>query len=79
MSPLSFAPGDIVKMKNNSRLKFQFRWSGPYFIVNKGPNDVYYLERPDGTILENPVNGDYLDYFTPEDPEYYYDGNVART
>ena len=28
-----FVPGDVVKMKHHDHTKFQFKWTGPYYIV----------------------------------------------
>ena len=73
-----FNIGDVVKMVNHSKTRLKFRFTGPFYIVDQGPNNTY---RPDGRRWTSqngtdiPVNPDYLAYFTELDPEYYYDGN----
>jgi hypothetical protein len=72
-----FHVGDIVKLKHHDRLKFQFTWTGPYYIVDKGPNDSYYLMKPNGQRIDNTVSHDHLAPFSVKDPEYYYAGGDA--
>jgi hypothetical protein len=74
----SFEIGDVVKLKRNgSSLHHTHR--GPFYIVDQGPNQTYFLQRPDGrrwvdvTGHDTPVNPDHLEYYTALDPEYYDD------
>jgi hypothetical protein len=48
--------GEFVKVRNNSRLKFESRWNGPFIVDRIGPNHCYYLKARDGLELKNPVN-----------------------
>jgi hypothetical protein len=70
-----FEIGDVVKMKHHRQLKYQFSWTGPYYIVDYGPNDTYYLMKPSGQRLDAVVNPDFLASYTASDGEYYYDGD----
>jgi hypothetical protein len=77
----SWQIGDVVKMINHTRTRFKFRFIGPFYIVDKGPNNTYFLQRPDGRRWtapngqDIPVNSDDLARFTEFDGEYYYSGN----
>jgi hypothetical protein len=68
-------------MINHTRTRFKFRFIGPFYIVDKGPNNTYFLQRPDGRRWtapngqDIPVNSDDLARFTEFDGEYYYSGN----
>ena len=76
-----FKLGDVVKMVNHTRTRFKFRFMGPFYIVDVGPNDTYFLMRPDGRRwtsangTDTPVNPDDLVLFREHDAEYYYSGN----
>ena len=76
--------GDVVKLRNHSQTRFKFPWIGPFYVVHRGPNDTYYLQRPDGRRwtsqngVDTPVNPEDLAAFHEFDGEYYYDGNVNR-
>ena len=74
----SFQIGDVVKLKRNDP-SLHHAYRGPFFIVDQGPNQTYFLQRPDGrrwvdvTGNDTPVNPDHLEYYTAIDPEYYDD------
>jgi hypothetical protein len=80
----SFRVGDVVKMKNYHKTKFKFKYLGPYYIVDKGMNDTFYLQQPDGrrwvdaTGRDTPVNSDHLSRFSEFDGEYYYSGKELK-
>ena len=73
----SFEIGDVVKMRNHHKTKFKLKFLGPYYIVDKGPNGTFYLQRPDGrrwvdvTGTDTPVNPEHLSRFTD------FDGNMV--
>jgi hypothetical protein len=73
--------GDVVKVKNHSQTRFKFPWFGPFYVVHQGPNNTYFLMRPDGRRwtsqngTDTPVNPEDLALFSEFDGEYYYDGN----
>jgi hypothetical protein len=81
VNDVTFKVGDVVKMLNQSRTRFQFKFTGPFYIVDKGPNNTFFLMRPDGRRwtsqngTDTPINPDHLALFNELDPEYYYDGN----
>jgi hypothetical protein len=77
VSTHEFQVGDSVKMKHHDKLKFQFKWTGPYVVVDKGPNDTYYLMKPNGQRIDNTVNHDHLAHYSTTDPEFYYAGADA--
>ena len=72
--------GDVVKMLNHSQTRFKHRFIGPFYIAHRGPNNTYFLQRPDGRRwtsqngTDTPVNPDDLAPFTEFDAEYYYAG-----
>ena len=74
----------MVKLKNHAQNKFQFKFLGPFYIVDKGPNDTFYLQRPDGrrwvdlTGTDTPVNPEYLHRYSEFDGENYYDGRTTH-
>jgi hypothetical protein len=81
----NFQVGDVVKMKNHSKSKFQFKYIGPFYIVEKGLNGTFYLQRPDGrrwvdaTGTDTPANSEPVFRFTEFDGEYYYTGKEYQT
>ncbi|KAH9245951.1 hypothetical protein BASA81_016547 [Batrachochytrium salamandrivorans] len=48
--------GDMVKMKHHDRLKLEFRWKGPYHVVDVGHPGTYWIMTPQGLRLPNAVN-----------------------
>jgi hypothetical protein len=76
----AYQVGDVVKLINHSRTRFKFRYLGPFYIADHGPNGTYFLIRPDGRRwtsmngVDTPVNPDHLSSYTEFDGEYYYDG-----
>ncbi|KAH9270984.1 hypothetical protein BASA83_006941 [Batrachochytrium salamandrivorans] len=48
--------GDMVKMKHHERLKLEFRWKGPYHVVDVGHPGTYWIMTPQGLRLPNAVN-----------------------
>ena len=84
VSESRWKPGDVVKMLNHGQTRFKHRFIGPFYITGCGPNDTYFLQRPDGRRwtsqngTDTPVNPNYLAPFTEFDAEYYYDGNDNR-
>jgi transposase InsO family protein len=74
VSSPTYQPGDVVKMKHHDKQKFQFCWTGPYYIVDKGLSDTYYIQKPMGARIDNAVNPDYLAPFSATVIEFYYDG-----
>ncbi|KAH9244260.1 hypothetical protein BASA81_018343 [Batrachochytrium salamandrivorans] len=51
-----FKVGDMVKMKHHDRLKLEFRWKGPYHVVDVGHPGTYWIMTPQGLRLPNAVN-----------------------
>ncbi|KAH9274718.1 hypothetical protein BASA83_002919 [Batrachochytrium salamandrivorans] len=43
-----FKVGDMVKMKHHERLKLEFRWKGPYHVVDVGHPGTYWIMTPQG-------------------------------
>jgi hypothetical protein len=84
VTEVEFKIGDVVKMTNHSRTRFKFKFLGPFYIVDKGPNNTFFLMRPDGRRwtsqngTDTPVNPEYLLYFNEWDQEYYYDGRDPK-
>lgn len=80
-SEVNLKIGDVVKMVNHSKTRFKFKFIGPFYIVDKGPNNTFFLMRPDGRRwtsqngTDTPVNPDDLVRYREFDGEYYYSGN----
>lgn len=78
-----FEIGDMVKMKHHTRTKFEFRWKGPYHIVELGPPGTYRLMDPRGRQLDSLINQrDLAPWLSPtrDNEDYFYDGtNRADT
>ena len=53
----TFVVGEFVKLKNFTKMKFQFRWHGPFIVDRIGPHNTYYLMKPNGDLLTHPYNG----------------------
>ncbi|KAH9263619.1 hypothetical protein BASA83_012962 [Batrachochytrium salamandrivorans] len=45
----------MVKMKHHERLKLEFRWKGPYHVVDVGHPGTYWIMTPQGLRLPNAV------------------------
>lgn len=72
-----FQIGDWVKMKHHSKLKFEFKWKGPYVVVKLGHPGTYRLMEPGGRWLDAAVNQRDLAPWlarTIDDQDYFYDG-----
>ena len=78
VSAHSFEPGDVVKLRHHDRRKLEFQWRGPFYVVEKGPNETYRLMQPDGIQLDTPINHDHLAYYSRDDPEIYYSGHTRE-
>ena len=48
-----FNINDMVKLKHHGKTKFEYEWTGPYFIVELGPPGTYYLTKPNGLRLDS--------------------------
>jgi hypothetical protein len=65
--------GDVVKLRNHSRSRFKFPWLGPFYVVHQGPNNTYYLQKPDGRRwtsqngTDTPINPEDLALFSEFD------------
>ena len=55
-----FKIGDMVKLKNHGKWKFEFSWKGPYIIQNVGHPGTYWLIDPTGRRLDSTVNESHL-------------------
>ncbi|KAH6589338.1 hypothetical protein BASA50_010084 [Batrachochytrium salamandrivorans] len=51
-----FKVGDMVKLKHHERLKLEFRWKGPYHVVDVGHPGTYWLMTPQGLRFPNAIN-----------------------
>jgi transposase InsO family protein len=78
----AFNVGDMVKLKHHGAMKFEFRWKGPYHVVDKAFPGTYYLMAPSGQRLDSVVNQDDLAPWlavTRDNQDFFYDGTVTRT
>jgi hypothetical protein len=63
---------------NYGHTRFKHRFIGPFYIADRGPNNTYFLQRPDGRRwtsqngTDTPVNPNDLAAFTDFNSEYYY-------
>ncbi|KAH9263807.1 hypothetical protein BASA83_012794 [Batrachochytrium salamandrivorans] len=72
-----FKVGDMVKMKHHERLKLEFRWKGPYHVVDVGHPGTYWVMTPQGLRLPNAVNqNDLAPWLSPvvDNVDFFYDG-----
>ncbi|KAH9275222.1 hypothetical protein BASA83_002453 [Batrachochytrium salamandrivorans] len=72
-----FKVGDMVKMKHHERLKLEFRWKGPYHVVDVGHPGTYWIMTPQGLRLPNAVNqNDLAPWLSPvvDNVDFFYDG-----
>ncbi|KAH9267454.1 hypothetical protein BASA83_009993 [Batrachochytrium salamandrivorans] len=72
-----FKVGDMVKMKHHERLKLEFRWKGPYHVVDVGHPGTYWIMTPQGLRLPNAVNqNDLAPWLAPvvDNVDFFYDG-----
>jgi hypothetical protein len=60
----TFEIGQFVKLKNFTKQKFEFRWTGPYIIDQIGPHNTYILRRSNGQLLSSPHAGTHLSPWT---------------
>ncbi|KAH9266545.1 hypothetical protein BASA83_010535 [Batrachochytrium salamandrivorans] len=72
-----FKVGDMVKMKHHDRLKLEFKWKGPYHVVDVGHPGTYWIMTPQGLRLPNAVNqNDLAPWLSPvvDNVDFFYDG-----
>ncbi|KAH9263479.1 hypothetical protein BASA83_013111 [Batrachochytrium salamandrivorans] len=77
-----FKVGDMVKMKHHDRLKLEFRWKGPYHVVDVGHPGTYWIMTPQGLRLPNAVNqNDLAPWLAPvvDNTDFFYDGTNRNT
>ena len=75
----AFEIGDMVKLKHREKTKFEFKWKGPYHIVQLGYPGTYWLMDPQGRRLPTTVNQAELSPWlarTPDNVDYFYDGTA---
>ncbi|KAH9245110.1 hypothetical protein BASA81_017424 [Batrachochytrium salamandrivorans] len=51
-----FKIGDMVKLKNHTKNKFEFDWKGPYHIVDVGYPETYWIMEPSGRRFDSTVS-----------------------
>ncbi|KAH9246295.1 hypothetical protein BASA81_016152 [Batrachochytrium salamandrivorans] len=51
-----FKIGDMVKLKNHTKNKFEFDWKGPYHIVDVGYPGTYWIMEPSGRRFDSTVS-----------------------
>ena len=56
----SFEPGKWVLVRNESQLKYESKWFGPYLILKAHPLGTYALQEPNGRVVRNLINGNRL-------------------
>ncbi|KAH6593769.1 hypothetical protein BASA61_004159 [Batrachochytrium salamandrivorans] len=72
----------MVKMKHHDRLKLEFRWKGPYHVVDVGHPGTYWIMTPQGLRLPNAVNqNDLAPWLAPvvDNIDFFYDGTNRNT
>ncbi|KAH9246495.1 hypothetical protein BASA81_015947 [Batrachochytrium salamandrivorans] len=76
-----FKVGDMVKLKHHDRLKLEFKWKGPYHIVDVGHPGTYWIMTPQGTRYPNSINqNDLAPWLAPvvDNIDFFYDGTKTR-
>ncbi|KAH9249908.1 hypothetical protein BASA81_012281 [Batrachochytrium salamandrivorans] len=77
-----FKVGDMVKMKHHDRLKLEFKWKGPYHVVDVGHPGTYWIMTPQGLRLPNAVNqNDLAPWLSPvvDNVDFFYDGTSRNS
>jgi hypothetical protein len=77
-----FKVNDWVKLKHFGATKFEFKWKGPYQIVDVGFPGTYWLMDPRGRRLDSTVNESHLAPWLStlsDNQEYFYDGRSVST
>ncbi|KAH9274024.1 hypothetical protein BASA83_003665 [Batrachochytrium salamandrivorans] len=77
-----FKVGDMVKMKHHDRLKLEFRWKGPYHVVDVGHPGTYWIMTSQGLRLPNAVNqNDLAPWLSPvvDNVDFFYDGTSRNS
>ncbi|KAH6581179.1 hypothetical protein BASA60_002562 [Batrachochytrium salamandrivorans] len=76
-----FKVGDMVKLKHHDRLKLEFKWKGPYHIVDVGHPGTYWIMTPQGTRYPNSINqNDLAPWLAPvvDNIDFFYDGTKNK-
>jgi hypothetical protein len=74
-SPLyRYKIGEWVKYRHHDRLKFEYRWKGPYAVVDVGFPGTYWLMSPDGQRLDSTVPEADLRPWLGSNHSQFYDG-----
>jgi transposase InsO family protein len=71
--------GEYVKRRHHDKRKFEYKWEGPFIIVEVRENDVYLLMRPDGTRIDTPINGVDLAPYRSDETRATYAGGTWRS
>ncbi|KAH9244300.1 hypothetical protein BASA81_018305 [Batrachochytrium salamandrivorans] len=77
-----FKVGDMVKMKHHDRLKLEFRWKGPYHVVDVGHPGTYWIMTPSRTsTAECSQPNDLAPWLAPvvDNIDFFYDGTNRNT
>ncbi|KAH9270976.1 hypothetical protein BASA83_006932 [Batrachochytrium salamandrivorans] len=77
-----FKVGDMVKLKHHERLKLEFKWKGPYHVVDVGHPGTYWLMTPQGLRFPNAINhSDLAPWLAPviDNVGFFYDGTPSRS
>ncbi|KAH9249181.1 hypothetical protein BASA81_013142 [Batrachochytrium salamandrivorans] len=77
-----FKVGDMVKLKHHERLKLEFKWKGPYHVVDVGHPGTYWLMTPQGLRFPNAINqSDLAPWLAPviDNADFFYDGTPSRS
>jgi hypothetical protein len=72
----------MVKLKHWDKLKFEFKWKGPFHIAKLGKPGTYWLITPRGDFLESTVNQSDLAPWlatTTDNESYFYDGTIQHS
>jgi hypothetical protein len=72
-SPLyRYKVGDWVKYRHHDRMKFEYRWKGPYVVVDVGFPGTYWLMSPDGRRFDSTTpESDLRPWLGSPDNEFY--------
>ncbi|KAH6598779.1 hypothetical protein BASA61_002806 [Batrachochytrium salamandrivorans] len=71
-----------IAMKHHDRLKLEFKWKGPYHVVDVGHPGTYWIMTPQGLRLPNAVNqNDLAPWLSPvvDNVDFFYDGTSRNS
>ena len=74
-----FEVGTFVKRRNYTKKALQYKFTGPYYVIQVLDNSLYKLMLPNGRVLKVPTHQDDLRPYTASDRHTYYYGSKIHS